>query len=217
MKQTLLLLFLAVSILFSCSKKEDKINPEASFSSDKQNYYLTETASFSNTSSNATSFQWDFGDNTTSTEKNPSHIYQSPGIYTVKLSAGASVFEKYVKVHNGAYSYQVRNETGISLPLSSFYYDGAVKDLINHGNVVINGTTDSVFTNREKIELGGTLAGKTFIVTESYPLSKFSNKILIINGSTKIYTGSVSPAASQTEKLKSLRSGNQSTTIELIK
>ncbi|EPY2286693.1 collagenase [Clostridium sporogenes] len=32
------------------------------------------------------SYNWDFGDNTTSTEKNPGHIYKNPGTYTVKLT-----------------------------------------------------------------------------------------------------------------------------------
>ncbi|NFP90576.1 collagenase [Clostridium sporogenes] len=32
------------------------------------------------------SYSWDFGDNTTSSEKNPIHIYKNPGTYTVKLT-----------------------------------------------------------------------------------------------------------------------------------
>ncbi|HOS82930.1 MAG TPA: PKD domain-containing protein [Methanolinea sp.] len=36
---------------------------------------------------NPTSWSWDFGDGSTSTEKNPSHTYQAPGTYTVRLTA----------------------------------------------------------------------------------------------------------------------------------
>ncbi|OJW82338.1 MAG: hypothetical protein BGO69_17275 [Bacteroidetes bacterium 46-16] len=43
------------------------------------------TAQFQNNSVNATSYLWDFGDNTTSTATAPSHTYTSPGTYTVKL------------------------------------------------------------------------------------------------------------------------------------
>jgi gliding motility-associated-like protein len=40
---------------------------------------------FSNNSANGNSFFWDFGDNTTSTDVNPTHVYAQPGTYTVTL------------------------------------------------------------------------------------------------------------------------------------
>jgi gliding motility-associated-like protein len=40
---------------------------------------------FNNNSSNGNSFFWDFGDNTTSTEINPTHLYTQTGNYTVTL------------------------------------------------------------------------------------------------------------------------------------
>jgi gliding motility-associated-like protein len=40
---------------------------------------------FQNNSANGNAFFWDFGDNTTSTEINPSHAYQDPGHYIVTL------------------------------------------------------------------------------------------------------------------------------------
>ncbi|MBI1228398.1 MAG: PKD domain-containing protein [Bacteroidetes bacterium] len=45
------------------------------------------TATFTNTSSNATSYSWDFGDGGTSTNANPTHIYATDGVYSVVLSA----------------------------------------------------------------------------------------------------------------------------------
>lgn len=44
-------------------------------------------ASFTNTSTNATSYAWSFGDGNTSTSANPSHTYAADGTYTVTLSA----------------------------------------------------------------------------------------------------------------------------------
>ncbi len=45
------------------------------------------TATFTNTSTNATSYFWDFGDSQTSTQTNPTHTYAEDGTYTVTLSA----------------------------------------------------------------------------------------------------------------------------------
>ncbi len=45
------------------------------------------TVAFTNTTTNGTSYSWDFGDGNTSTEANPTHIYVMDGIYTVKLTA----------------------------------------------------------------------------------------------------------------------------------
>lgn len=45
------------------------------------------TVQFSNSSQNAATYLWDFGDGTTSTATNPSHTYTSAGQYTVKLFA----------------------------------------------------------------------------------------------------------------------------------
>ena len=42
---------------------------------------------FTNASSNATSYLWDFGDGATSTDLNPVHIYAGDGDYTVTLTA----------------------------------------------------------------------------------------------------------------------------------
>lgn len=43
------------------------------------------TANFNSSSQNASSYEWDFGDSTTATGTNVSHIYNSNGIYTVTL------------------------------------------------------------------------------------------------------------------------------------
>ena len=55
------------------------------------NFYYTNTSgytvSFTNTSTNANSWLWDFGDATTSTQQNPVHTYAGPGTYVVSLTA----------------------------------------------------------------------------------------------------------------------------------
>lgn len=49
------------------------------------------SVSFSNSSLNANSYLWDFGDGGASTDVNPVHVYNSLGVFTVKLTANAGV------------------------------------------------------------------------------------------------------------------------------
>lgn len=42
---------------------------------------------FNNSSTNAVSYSWDYGDGNTSTEESPTHVYASPDTYTVVLTA----------------------------------------------------------------------------------------------------------------------------------
>jgi len=46
-----------------------------------------QTVSFTNTSTNATTYSWDFGDGNTSSLQDPSNTYATPGTYTVTLVA----------------------------------------------------------------------------------------------------------------------------------
>ncbi|MGB9939582.1 PGF-pre-PGF domain-containing protein [Methanosarcina sp.] len=57
------------------------------FSSNISSGYAPLAVQFTDLSQNATEWYWEFGDGTTSTEQNPTHIYSSAGPYTVKLIA----------------------------------------------------------------------------------------------------------------------------------
>ncbi|MBK8706292.1 MAG: PKD domain-containing protein [Saprospiraceae bacterium] len=46
-----------------------------------------DSVQFTNTSTDAATFFWDFGDGSSSEEENPQHIYPAPGDYVVKLTA----------------------------------------------------------------------------------------------------------------------------------
>ena len=69
------------------------------------------TVAFSDASSGeVTGWSWNFGDGTTSTEQNPSHIYSRPGAYTVTLSVAGpggddtATRTDYIKVKGGLLS-----------------------------------------------------------------------------------------------------------------
>jgi len=65
------------------------IMPEANFSADPSTGYAPLNVVFTDLSSNASSWDWNFGDGSAnSTEKNPIHAYTANGIYTVTLTVG---------------------------------------------------------------------------------------------------------------------------------
>ncbi len=79
----------------------------ANFGSDISSGVLPLTVSFSDSSQgDITTWAWDFGDGSTSTEKNPSHTYENAGSYTVSLTVsglgGSDTItkENYITVKN---------------------------------------------------------------------------------------------------------------------
>ena len=59
------------------------VNPSAAFDFSGLDFDV----SFTNTSVDASSYNWDFGDGSTSTEENPVHTYSQAGTYTIVLTA----------------------------------------------------------------------------------------------------------------------------------
>ncbi len=59
--------------------------PFPEFTADKKLVYIGKNVQFSDASYNSSSWDWNFGDGTTSTAENPSKAYNAPGTYTVTL------------------------------------------------------------------------------------------------------------------------------------
>ena len=75
--------FVAVA---ACEKDENPGNqPDANFSITGYDVGAPATVQFLNTSTNATSYLWNFGDGTTSTQFNPTHVYNFPGGFNLSL------------------------------------------------------------------------------------------------------------------------------------
>ncbi|MBQ9339106.1 MAG: PKD domain-containing protein [Paludibacteraceae bacterium] len=69
-----------------------EITPTPNFSYTTSGLSVT----FKNTSINATSYSWDFGDGQTSTANNPLHTYKSHGVFRVTLTASNGSKSNYV-------------------------------------------------------------------------------------------------------------------------
>ncbi len=126
----------SVSLVASNGEKTDTYKQNVSVS------YKQPTASFTykkeaplkvvltNTSTNATTYEWDFGDGKTSTEKNPTHRYSAVGSYTITLVAknpsGSQQYRETIKISAPkVYVKGIRyNEVG----QSGKYYRSVCKD-----------------------------------------------------------------------------------------
>jgi len=80
-----ILLIVSGLVLFGCTKDDDP--PASYFTANQIAAIEGEPVAFVDLSLHLpTSWLWDFGDNITSTDQKPYHIYSNPGLYTVSLT-----------------------------------------------------------------------------------------------------------------------------------
>ncbi|MFT5858007.1 MAG: PKD repeat protein [Flavobacteriaceae bacterium] len=80
MRNSLFLSGVIIFLLSSCNKR-----PLADFAISNEAPAPNEVIHFTSQSLDALTFEWDFGDGTTSTAENPAHIYTEAGTYFVQL------------------------------------------------------------------------------------------------------------------------------------
>lgn len=104
-------------------EKEQIALPVADFSIIGANNYAPSTVSFSNSSKNAVSYIWNFGDGSTSTLYVPSHLYTKGGTYNVTLTAKnsegkESIISKTVVVKNAPTKLKINKVNVLKLPFT---------------------------------------------------------------------------------------------------
>ena len=103
------------------------------------------TISFTNSSTNATSYSWDFGDGTTSTNANPSKTYASGGTYSVILTAtnaaGTNQISKIVNIGAAPTKVRITKVTITNFPFVDG--NGTAWDSFSGPDVFFNFVTQS--------------------------------------------------------------------------
>ena len=88
MKKPVILFLSLIFLTLACQEDDDQFDPFAKFSIEMTAFTdSTITYQFINESENASKYQWDFGDNLATDEKNPLHQYTSEGSYNITLYA----------------------------------------------------------------------------------------------------------------------------------
>jgi len=77
------MLLMCLVIISSCKKNDNVVVKDVVFTVDVNSYVVT----FNNATTDAKSFQWNFGDNTSSTDQSPVHTYKAKGKFVATLTA----------------------------------------------------------------------------------------------------------------------------------
>lgn len=96
------------------------ISPVAAFSATPVSGNAPFIATITDQSQQAASWSWNFGDGATSTVQNPSHVYKTPGTYTVNLTvanaSGSATAQKTITVLTCQYQPVKIQETNVYYP-----------------------------------------------------------------------------------------------------
>jgi PKD repeat protein len=133
------------------------VKPAAAFSFD--NTVCNLTVAYANASTNATSYQWDLGDGTTSTVPSPTRVYAAPAVYPVRLIARGTRCPDTLRQNVPAYLLATASFAQPGLP------NPTCGGPIQFNNTTVNGTTylwrfgngdtSTVFSPRYRYPRGG--------------------------------------------------------------
>lgn len=175
--------------IFSCSE-DDKVKEPISdfvFTSDN-NFTLPTQITFTNKSSNAKEYTWDFGDGTANSNNiNPTHEYTTPGVYNVTLiSSNGDLFDQIIKeieifiLPSAAFTFSSNNEfkapseitfTNTSLNGESYEWEFGDGQTSTLQNPIHSYTTEGTYSAKLKVFNSVGQSEKTETITILNPLS----------------------------------------------
>jgi PKD repeat protein len=180
---------IVLTIAASACMKE----PSVDFTFDNDNSTVPILVSFSNLSSDADTYLWDFGDGDVSTESNPHHMYASAGEMNVSLTAtnkhkSATVTKTLTLLQPTTFSV-LNSTTNLVLEnVVSFYFDASQNsyiDQISLGTLYPSQRSGSVVTTYSSRTIFF-YAGSSTLAKVKYPYSITPNveNVLVIDDAT---------------------------------
>jgi len=182
-----ILLQIIICSFFSCLANVSMGQTVASFSASHNIGCAPLNVNFTNASTGATSYSWNFGNSSSSTQPNPSNVYSTPGTYTVTLTATGtsgvsssiitievlpSPTANFIVLQNSACQY-----SGIiSFQNLSSSYDSCVWDFGD-------GTTSNVQNPQHIYSIAGSFIVKLVVYNKQYGC----NSVYTINNAVTIF------------------------------
>jgi PKD repeat protein len=178
-------LILVIYVLFSCAKE-----PIADFTF-TDNQQAQSNIIFTNTSQNAVSYSWNFGDNSTSSDISPTHSFLKPGVYLVTLTAYGekenATASKNINIIGTTFSV-INSSSFVLSEVSTFYWNGYTGEgYVNHGILNQNEETEPVLTTYSQLFIAFIV--ESFFCMTAYPFDITSNthNTLVIDDYTLLY------------------------------
>lgn len=171
-------------LLQSCYKE-----PIANFEYSYTDNMAPADITFTNLSTEADKFQWDFGDGTSSSEKNPEHAFYNYVNPSVSLVAKGRGGENRISKNLDITSYFVRNASSYTLyNVVSFFWDGAeIVDDFDLSTLYSGADSEVVITTHMVIDVAFEFSdGTMYLVEYSYTLNEHASSYLNINDETSI-------------------------------
>ena len=152
------------------------------------------SVSFTNLSTDADTYLWNFGDGNTSTSFSPTHTYYESGVFTVTLKAtgpgGESTRTRSISIIDPT-TYSIQNLSSVTLyDVTSYYWDGVdFLDEVDHGTLNVGYQTAEVVTEYSEICVDFKLetGGGWYLVLDPYPITQNTVNYLVINDETEVY------------------------------
>lgn len=200
MKQSILFLAIVTFIFASCSKDNPSPVAKASFEISSEELFLEQELTFTNTSENATSFEWNFGDGTESNEKDPVHKYSTAGNFTITLKVDDSkTATKSVIVHDADRAVYFSNNIESDLDITLFdrisaNQIGTVRYKL--GVIASGAKSDTLYIKNEALGIAGIQDDiLPFVIFDplTFELEKGKINELEINSDTKVVYGLALP------------------------
>ncbi|GEM_PF-575144 len=168
MKTKLILIgtfLLAAHVLDSCKDRDPYIDPvDACFAFPTKTFKVGEVINFTNCSQYAYSYNWSFGDGSSSNDKHVQHTYNQPGTYSVLMTA-------YGETNDAQDVQQVVVEASTDLDLLVMYF--LTDDPVSNCDVTLYANETDWFNFQNPIINGKTNLSGSIIFTDLNPVIYF--------------------------------------------
>ncbi|MCQ1539096.1 PKD domain-containing protein [Methanocalculus taiwanensis] len=172
--------------------------PIANFTEDRTIGMVPLTIAYTDTSTEyPTSWLWDFGDQATSTDQNPTHIYTIPGIYTVELEAKNGIGSNRTQKKDHIVALQPRSDMGIragTLNLATGMNNTIpiqITNITDAGRISLNVTISPEYARIISIMVNNSVSKG--VIIESTINDETGSAMIILIGNTSTFTAGATP------------------------